>query len=327
VNAATFSGSVAYYSTAGLGAIYFTDSFTATSVTWSSNFIVFTGFNSLMTLGLKNPEVGVTMTIDSVSHDLIKYTIAGGVAAATWSLYLPTVASAECQTVVGVTGWAWDGNTKIITVTQDTYPLQVTIGLTWGGGGGGGGGEGINDIDGDGIPNETDPDMDGDGLLNGADIDIDGDGVANPMDPDMDHDQDPNEYDPDMDGDGYPNGNDVDMDGDQVPNSVDSDVDGDGVPNPSDSDIDGDKIPNDVDPDIDGDGLINANDPTPNGVVPSSLPEWVPAFLQPAFTWVQQNATMAAFIGFGGILVFLGSKPRKKQRRGLESVFKEKKRR
>ena len=38
-------------------------------------------------------------------------------------------------------------------------------------------GPSASDVDGDGIPNSTDPDMDGDGINNIYDTDVDGDGL------------------------------------------------------------------------------------------------------------------------------------------------------
>ncbi|XP_030562725.1 sarcalumenin isoform X2 [Drosophila novamexicana] len=117
-----------------------------------------------------------------------------------------------------------------------------------------------DDIDGDGIPNDKDDDIDGDGILNEDDDDIDGDGIPNDEDDDIDGDGIPNEKDDDIDGDGIPNDEDDDIDGDGIPNDEDDDIDGDGVPNDEDSDIDGDGIPNEKDNDIDGDGIPNQED-------------------------------------------------------------------
>ncbi|XP_064551164.1 uncharacterized protein LOC135437213 isoform X2 [Drosophila montana] len=117
-----------------------------------------------------------------------------------------------------------------------------------------------DDIDGDGIPNDKDDDIDGDGILNEDDDDIDGDGVPNDEDDDIDGDGVPNEKDDDIDGDGIPNDEDDDIDGDGIPNDEDDDIDGDGIPNDEDSDIDGDGIPNEKDNDIDGDGIPNQED-------------------------------------------------------------------
>jgi hypothetical protein len=45
-----------------------------------------------------------------------------------------------------------------------------------------------DDVDGDGIPNATDPDVDGDGIPNPSDTDVDGDGMPNAEDSDSDND-------------------------------------------------------------------------------------------------------------------------------------------
>ncbi|XP_023163587.2 sarcalumenin isoform X1 [Drosophila hydei] len=118
----------------------------------------------------------------------------------------------------------------------------------------------VNDLDGDGIPDDQDDDIDGDGIPNDEDDDIDGDGIPNDKDDDIDGDGIPNEDDDDIDGDGIPNDEDDDIDGDGIPNEKDDDIDGDGIPNEEDDDIDGDGIPNDQDDDIDGDGIPNDED-------------------------------------------------------------------
>ncbi|EDV90690.1 midasin isoform X2 [Drosophila grimshawi] len=120
--------------------------------------------------------------------------------------------------------------------------------------------KGVNDIDGDGIPDDQDDDIDGDGIPNDEDDDIDGDGIPNEKDDDIDGDGIPNDEDDDIDGDGIPNEDDDDIDGDGIPNEKDDDIDGDGIPNEEDDDIDGDGIPNDEDDDIDGDGIPNEDD-------------------------------------------------------------------
>ncbi|XP_043863147.1 probable serine/threonine-protein kinase kinX isoform X5 [Drosophila mojavensis] len=117
-----------------------------------------------------------------------------------------------------------------------------------------------DDIDGDGIPNDEDDDIDGDGIPNDKDDDIDGDGIPNEDDDDIDGDGIPNTEDDDIDGDGIPNDKDDDIDGDGIPNEEDDDIDGDGIPNHKDDDLDGDGIPNDEDADIDGDGVVNEKD-------------------------------------------------------------------
>lgn len=88
--------------------------------------------------------------------------------------------------------------------------------------------------------------------------------VSAPVD-DTDGDGIPNSSDPDIDNDGIPNGSDPDTDGDGIPNTHDPDIDNDEVPNKTDSDIDGDGIPNATDPDADGDNRKNADDLLPNG--------------------------------------------------------------
>ncbi|XP_017967089.1 sarcalumenin isoform X7 [Drosophila navojoa] len=118
----------------------------------------------------------------------------------------------------------------------------------------------VNDLDGDGIPDDQDDDIDGDGIPNDQDDDIDGDGIPNDKDDDIDGDGIPNEDDDDIDGDGIPNTEDDDIDGDGIPNDKDDDIDGDGIPNEEDDDIDGDGIPNDQDDDLDGDGIPNDED-------------------------------------------------------------------
>ncbi|XP_017873322.1 PREDICTED: sarcalumenin isoform X5 [Drosophila arizonae] len=118
----------------------------------------------------------------------------------------------------------------------------------------------VNDLDGDGIPDDQDDDIDGDGIPNDEDDDIDGDGIPNDKDDDIDGDGIPNEDDDDIDGDGIPNTEDDDIDGDGIPNDKDDDIDGDGIPNEEDDDIDGDGIPNDKDDDLDGDGIPNDED-------------------------------------------------------------------
>jgi hypothetical protein len=56
------------------------------------------------------------------------------------------------------------------------------------------------DLDGDGIPNETDPDVDGDGFNNPFDGDVDVDGILDEADPDIDGDGIPNGIDPAPEG-------------------------------------------------------------------------------------------------------------------------------
>jgi hypothetical protein len=69
-------------------------------------------------------------------------------------------------------------------------------------GGGCNGSRGMEDTDGDGIPDEIDPDQDGDGIPNTWDEDQDGDGVLNFEDIDVDADEAWNDADLDDDNDG-----------------------------------------------------------------------------------------------------------------------------
>jgi len=110
----------------------------------------------------------------------------------------------------------------------------------------------LQDLDGDGIADVTDPDDDGDGI----DDVIEGEG--------------------DTDGDGIPDSRDLDSDGDGIPDSKEgqTDTDGDGIPDYQDTsidddhdgipdvvegrgDFDGDGIPNFLDIDSDNDGLVD----------------------------------------------------------------------
>jgi hypothetical protein len=118
------------------------------------------------------------------------------------------------------------------------------------------------DLDGDGIPNATDPDVDGDGINNVFDSDVDDDGIPNDLDPDVDSDGVANPED------GTPNGIGTlgDVDGDDIPNATDPDVDGDGLNNIFDPDVDNDGIPNATDLDSDGDGIANDEDETSDGI-------------------------------------------------------------
>lgn len=149
--------------------------------------------------------------------------------------------------------------------------------------------EGLEDPDGDGLPNHVDPDADGDELpdtVEGTD-DPDGDGVPNYLDTDSDGDglsdaeedlngngavdtgeSDP--YNPDTDGDGLTDAvEDLDdADGDGLINAIDPDADGDGWPDATEGalDVDGDTLPNFLDTDSDGDGLSDsAEDLNGNG--------------------------------------------------------------
>jgi hypothetical protein len=80
-----------------------------------------------------------------------------------------------------------------------------------------------NDIDTDGIINESDSDLDGDGLSNAIDSDIDADGIMNRQDDDIDCDGKKNSEDDDIDADGLDNKRDRDSDCDGRKNSSDSD--------------------------------------------------------------------------------------------------------
>ena len=92
------------------------------------------------------------------------------------------------------------------------------------------------DLDGDGIPNISDPDVDNDGVKNGADRNIDGGIVkSGPLKGKYIGDSIPNCLDKDMDGDGIVNCLDNDIDGDGIANTADSDMDGSGI---SDSTLD-----------------------------------------------------------------------------------------
>lgn len=126
------------------------------------------------------------------------------------------------------------------------------------------------DIDGDGIPNNTDPDNDNDSISTACDVseacstlvsvpcsgtgDADGDGIINSCDPDGD------------------------IDGDTIPDGVDSSPYGPGCAAgvvggclPGD-DFDGNGIRNDAETngDVDGDGILDANDNTPYGCGPGT---------------------------------------------------------
>lgn len=136
--------------------------------------------------------------------------------------------------------------------------------------------EGLEDADGDGLPNLLDPDSDNDGLLDAEEgaADADGDGCPDFLDLDSDGDTLPDAveglsdadrdgtddaYDPDADGDGLFDGAEglEDADGDGVPNYLDLDSDGDTLPDWQEGkeDIDGDGVPNFLDLDSDGDAL------------------------------------------------------------------------
>ena len=138
----------------------------------------------------------------------------------------------------------------------------------------------IADIDGDGIPDDTDNCFD---IANPDQTDSDADATGDACD-------DTPFGDPDTDGDGIPDAQDPtpngDTDGDGVDNATDltpnGDSDGDGVdeaidncvttPNPDQMDSDGDSLgdacdapPPPTEPDTDEDGISDSTDPTPNG--------------------------------------------------------------
>ncbi|MFH1531392.1 MAG: RHS repeat-associated core domain-containing protein [Pseudomonadota bacterium] len=128
-----------------------------------------------------------------------------------------------------------------------------------------------DDLDGDLVPDVSDPDIDGDGVPNDSDafpadptetLDTDGDGVGN-------------NGDDDDDGDGYSDEIEAGAGTDPLDPAVHpSDLDGDGIPDPSDPDIDGDGTPNGADAfpfdpaetaDTDGDGTGDAADTDDDG--------------------------------------------------------------
>ena len=162
------------------------------------------------------------------------------------------------------------------------------------------------DLDGDGIPNISDPDVDNDGILNGDDLnvdggvalsgpyagryigdkfnndsprekDIDGDGLADnsPLELDIDGDglldTDPAELD--IDGDGRLDSaiDELDTDGDGIVDRRDLDDDGDGIRDREDTDDDGDGIPDLEDSDHDGAVLPLASGPIGDGFAPATL--------------------------------------------------------
>ncbi|WP_396212916.1 tandem-95 repeat protein, partial [Flavobacterium sp.] len=138
--------------------------------------------------------------------------------------------------------------------------------------------EGLDDTDGDGIPDFEEVDSDGDGIPDAVEagpnpnnpIDTDGDGTPDYLDVDSDGDGIPDSVEDsgctgtapctptDTDGDGTPDYLDVDSDGDGIPDSVEdsgcsgtapctpTDTDGDGTPDYLDVDSDGDGIPDSV---------------------------------------------------------------------------------
>ena len=132
------------------------------------------------------------------------------------------------------------------------------------------------DLDGDGIPDVSDPDLDGDGIPNEEDVfptnpvewlDTDGDGIGDYTDQDDDGDGYPDdmeqEYGTDpMVAEDHP----ADLDGDLIPDDIDDDLDGDLADNDIDAfpedptewaDTDGDGTGNNTDVDDDGDGYMD----------------------------------------------------------------------
>ncbi len=128
--------------------------------------------------------------------------------------------------------------------------------------------EGMDDPDGDGVPNALDPDSDGDGREDRVEWlwDRDGDGVPAFLDDDSDDDTIPDsvETGDDPDRDGWSAWNDSDADGDGVPDGEDGldDLDGDDRPGYLDTDQDGDGEPDGVEwgQDLDCDGVMDARD-------------------------------------------------------------------
>ena len=77
------------------------------------------------------------------------------------------------------------------------------------------------DLDGDGIPDDSDPDADGNGIADEEEF-----GESDPGGSDLDEDGIPDEDDPDVDGDEIEDLVDPDDDGDEIPDVVDPDVGG-----------------------------------------------------------------------------------------------------
>lgn len=122
-----------------------------------------------------------------------------------------------------------------------------------------------NDLDRDGIPNQSDPDIDNDGIVNGRDRNIDG-GIARsgPLRGRYIGDRLYNNHSAelDMDADGLPDDSpgETDIDGDGLADSDrrrELDIDGDGIANGLDGDADGDGLANIIDIDMYGDSVIN----------------------------------------------------------------------
>ena len=151
----------------------------------------------------------------------------------------------------------------------------------------------VEDMDGDGIPDNEDDDRDGDGISNDHETQLGfdpNDATSTPAD--LDGDATPDALDNDIDGDGHLNEVDAfpmdatewaDLDGDGTGDNADLDRDGDGITNeievqlgfdPDDAndtpaDLDNDGIPDVLDTDIDGDGYLNEDD-----VFPLDPTEW-----------------------------------------------------
>jgi len=120
--------------------------------------------------------------------------------------------------------------------------------------------EGLDDPDGDGIPNYLDTDSDGDGIDDSdeGDGDSDGDGSPDYLDTDSDNDG-TDDASEDSDDDEILDGEEgsADPDEDGIPNYLDTDSDGDGIDDEDEGngDSDGDGIPNYLDLDSDNDGV------------------------------------------------------------------------
>ena len=145
----------------------------------------------------------------------------------------------------------------------------------------------VEDMDGDGIPDNEDDDRDGDGISNDHETQLGFDpNDANSTPADLDGDATPDALDSDIDGDGHLNEVDAfpmdatewsDLDSDGTGDNADLDRDNDGISNevevqlgfdpddandtPEDLDLDG--TPDALDIDIDGDGHLNEDDSFP----------------------------------------------------------------